>query len=333
MIALENVSARHGSLALANATLAWGPGIHSVIGRVEDGGTLLLALVAGARRARTGRTLVLGQSPGDSRVRQQVARVPLELSLPEGLRVDETLDVAAVIRGNQPGHAAERLATLGVESLAKRLVRSLSRGEMRAIALAEALTSSQVRVLLIEEPFCTIDPRAACQVAEALRAKARSGCAIICATASMRDASEIATDHLILRAGVVIGRVASLEPLMGFSPDGTEVVMLVGDVQQALALAAEIARAQDVCAVEHQGAVVRARGSDPLALARAAAHAAIEASVVVAELRLQPPTLEEARAASAGIAAATHANAYERMRTILSRAPEASTETDSARAR
>jgi ABC-type multidrug transport system ATPase subunit len=217
--------------------------------------------------------------------------------------------------------------------LAKRLVRSLSRGETRAIALVEALTSSQVRVLLIEEPFCAIDPRAACQVAEALRAKARSGCAIVVATASMRDASEIATDHIILKAGVVIGRVASLEPLMGFSPDGSEAVMLVGDVQQALALAAEIARAPEVSAVEHHGAVVRARGSDPLALARAAARAAIETRVAIAELRLQPPSLEEARAASAGIAAATHANAYERMRTSLSRAPAGSTETDPARAR
>jgi ABC-type multidrug transport system ATPase subunit len=310
MIAFDRVSAGRAPRSLANVTLEWGAGVHSIVGRAEDGGPLVLVLMARGGRLRAGSIRVLDGAPGDGRTRKRVAHVPIEAALPDGLRVDEMLDVATTLRGDPPADATERLAALGIEMLARRSVRSLSHGETRAVALVEALTSRQVRVVLIEEPLSAIDGRAAGRLAEALRAKARTGCAVVFTTSSLRDAGELASDHVMMQGGAVIARVPSLETWMAAAPAGTSIVILVQDGPDARAVSARLAAEMDVSAVEHEGPVVRARGREPLALARAAGRAALDAGVVVLEIRIESPSLEDARIASAGIAAA----AYERAR-------------------
>jgi predicted ABC-type transport system involved in lysophospholipase L1 biosynthesis ATPase subunit len=60
MISLDRVSARQTPLALASVSLTWGPGVHALVGASTDGGALLLAIVAGAARVRSGQVRVLG---------------------------------------------------------------------------------------------------------------------------------------------------------------------------------------------------------------------------------------------------------------------------------
>lgn len=229
MIALEAVAARRAPLALAKLTLSWGPGAHAVVGTAGDGGPLLLSLVAGRERMRSGRVQVLGGRPDDAQVRPRIALVPREPTLPESLRVRDVLTVAAELRGDPRSDPAERLAALGVEALAPRPVRTLAPEEAHAVALAEALTSSRVRVLLVEEPLVGLDPRAAPRVPDLLRGRARDGCAVLVATASLRDAGELADDHLLLRAGTVAGQAASLAELAAFSPEGVRVRVVSTD--------------------------------------------------------------------------------------------------------
>ncbi len=317
MIALVGVAARRSPLALASVSQEWGPGVHSVVGAAGDGAPLLLALVGGVARPRAGQITVLGGAPTDRAVRTRVARMALEPLLPDALRVHEALDVAAGIRGEPARDAAERLAGLGIETLADRAVRSLSRAEARAVTLAEGLTSSCVRVLLLEEPLVAMDPRAVGRIPEALRAAAREGRSVVVATASLRDASELADDHVLLRAGAVVARAASIEALAGFSPDGGRLCIVAHDDRSAQVMAARLAREAVVEAVERSGTSVRVRGRDPTALAEAVCRAAVETDSELAEIRVDPPSLEEARAAGAGIAAATFEAAYARTRDAL----------------
>jgi ABC-type multidrug transport system ATPase subunit len=283
-------------------TVSWEAGVHSVLGTPADGGPLLLALLGGAARARSGRIEVLGGLPGAPGVRRQVARVPLEVSLPDALRVDESLEVAAAIRHDAAQTPEKRLAALGVETLASRRVRSLSRAEARAVALAEAVTSTCVRVILVEEPFVAMDPRASARLPELLRARAHGGCAVIVETASPRDAAELADDHLLLRAGAVLGHAASMEELAGLSPDGARLRLVARDAEDARALAAALAADPDVQAVEHQGATLTARGASVTLLARAAERAVGRAEREVTEMRLDAPSLEQAQASATRLA-------------------------------
>jgi ABC-2 type transport system ATP-binding protein len=280
----------------------------------------MLALLAGMARPRAGRVRVLGGEPADPRVRRGVAHVPLDVALPEGIVVDEVLDIAAEIRGDARQPAAERLAALGVESLARRPVRTLTRGESRAVALAEALTSS-ARVLLVEEPLVSLDPRAISRLPKALRSRANDGAAVVVSTASVRDAGEIGDHHLLLRGGVVVGEAASLAALAEFTPSGTRVRVTTND---PAALSAALAREAAVEAVarnlEHGSVVARGRGI--AALADAVARAVVESGVEVSSMRFEPPTLEEARAAAAGAAAATYRAAFESARAAAARVSE-----------
>jgi ABC-type multidrug transport system ATPase subunit len=240
--------------------------------------------------------------------------------MPKELSVREVLDLAATLRGEPARGADERLGTLGIEALSARRVSSLSLPEIRAVALCEALTSARVRVLLVEEPFVSLDPRAASGFAAAARACALDARVVVVATASLGDASELADDHVLLRGGTVVGQAASLELLAGYAPPGAQ--LLVSTTEPAAVLAA-LAREPGVEGVERRDGAVVARGSDGIALAEAAGRAVLASGADVSEMRLEPPTIEEARAAAAGIAKATYDAAYARTSAALGRPVEA----------
>jgi ABC-2 type transport system ATP-binding protein len=284
VIALDGVAARRRPLALASVSVEWGPGVHAVLGGREDGGELLLALIAGAVRPRSGRVTVLDGIPDDPAVRKRVSMVLLDPALPDALRVDETMALAAAVRGEPPRAASERLGVLGVESLATRPVRSLSLPEARAVALAEGVTSSRVSVLLVEEPLLSIDPRAAALLPQRLRARGADGCAVVVLTASARDASELADDHVILRRGAISARADAVEALSSGSQAGA-LRVVARDSHGARALVAALAREDDVDGVAQDGTSVVAHGRDAVNLARTVGRAIVGANVDVAEMR------------------------------------------------
>ncbi len=313
MIALRSVVARRAPLARASLTLGWGPGLHAIVGTVADGGPALLALLAGRERVRAGELRVLERSPDDAAVRPQIALVPMAPPLPEAMRVHEVLALAADLRGEPPTPAAQRLAALGIEALAPRTVRSLSHDEARAVTMAEALTSTRVRVLLLDEPLVSLDPRAAGRLPALLRERARQGMAIVLATASVRDAGELADDHVVLHGGALLGHAATLDALAAFTPSGARMRVLASD---PLALVAALAREAEIEAVARRDGVVVARGKDAHLLAQAVGRAVLAAGVELVEMRLEPPSLDDARAAVAGVAQGTFEAA--RVRTVAS---------------
>jgi ABC-2 type transport system ATP-binding protein len=315
VIALEAVSARRTPFAIENVSLTWGPGVHALVGAPADGGGLLLAVVAGLVRARKGRVQVLGAKPTDRGVRERIALVPLEPQLPEAMRVCDVLALAATIRGDMAADPVERLAALGIEALGARRTTTLSREESRAVALAEAMTSARVRVVLLEEPLVCVDPRAVASLTRTLRERARDGCAVVMATASVRDACELADNQVLLHRGNVVGQTAALDLLAGFAPHGARVRVVTSD---ARALLAALAREPEVDAIAHRDGAVLARGADALAIARAAARAVVESGIDIFEMRIESPTVDEARAATTGVATATYDAAYARTRAALS---------------
>jgi ABC-2 type transport system ATP-binding protein len=320
LITLQQVTAPRRHPVVRDVSLSWGPGVHALVGAPADGGPLLLSVIAGAVTPGSGVVRVLEGGPNDPLVRGRIAHVPLQPSLPEELRVHEVLDLAASLRGEPARSANERLATLGMETLSARRAGSLSLAEVRAVALCEALTSARVRVLLVEEPFVSLDPRAASGFAAAVRASALDARVVLVATASLGDASELADDHVLLRGGSVAGQAASLEMLAGYAPQGAQLVVLT---TEPAALLAALAREPGVVGLARRDGAVVARGIDALALAQAAGRAVLESGADVSEMRLEPPTIEDARAASAGIAKATYDAAYSRTSTALGRPVEA----------
>ncbi len=317
MIALTNVTARGESARgrvgamVRNVSTTWDRGVLAIVGTVGDGTSALLAVIAGAIRARTGQVIVGGKSPEDAR--SEIAHVPLDPTLPDALRVEEVCDLASSIRGEPARPATERLSVLGIEALAKRRVRSLSVGETRAVALAIALTSS-AKVLLVEEPLATLEPTAPGRVIEAIRARAAAGTVVVVTTASVRDATRIADRVLVLTAGVL----APLPAALAHANDGVVRLRIVvpsraDGTRGTSALVSALAEDAAIASVEthafapspsdpagaRAASTVIVSGRDLVAVAKSVANAAASARVDVETIESAVAPLETIRAAVA----------------------------------
>ncbi len=307
LVILENVTAREAPVALSPTTFTLAAGVHAFIGAPADGAGLALAAISGRARPRAGTVRVLGASPRDRATRTKIAHVGREIALPEVLRVFEVLEMAAAVRGEPAFDVRVRLERLGIEGLLTRKVRSLLPGEARAVALAEALTST-ARVILLDEPYVDVDPRAASRLAEAVRGRGRDTCVVV-ATASLREASELADDHLLFERGRFVHRTTALADVAARGAGPARLTAIVEDPRTLLAaLAAETAPVS----IEAGPRSVTVSGSDVVALADAIARAAIRANVEISSLRAEAPPLDELRASRASAAAAAYRAATER---------------------
>jgi ABC-2 type transport system ATP-binding protein len=281
---LDNVTLRVGR---RSSTPPLGSDFIGIIGAQKDGTALLFDVIDGSVAPRSGRVAVLGKPPHTER--QRIARVSLDAPLPDALYVSEVCDLAGELRGDPPVSAHERLAVLGLGTLARRRVRSLSLEERRGVALAIALSSKVASVLLIEEPLVAIDPVAPRLVIDALRERSRSGACVLITTASPRDASRLADSLAVLTAGIY----TPLEPgslHVGYPDEAGAALRVVvspshGNVGAAKLLTA-LAAAEAAVRVETQPArsgsvFLLVSGANLTALVRAVTHAIATARVDV----------------------------------------------------
>ncbi len=289
MIDCAKVASRHERVDLFPTTLGLDAGRHALLGRKEDGVSVLLACIGGALRHR-GNLAVLGGAPNAPKTRARAGYVPIDVELPDVLRVDEAISIARAIRKNARVDASSVLAPLGIESLAKRRVDSLDRGEVRAVALAEVLASPTVTVLCIEEPFVAMAPAAAAAMTRALAP--RSNVCLVIATASAHDASLFADDFALFDRGRLV-RIVTERPLTS-GHEAPCIRIVASDVR---ALASELAKKTEVEKLELRdvdgvrGIVVT--GADVRALAAAVNAAIIDAHADVQRIDTEHATLEE----------------------------------------
>jgi ABC-2 type transport system ATP-binding protein len=291
-VVMNAVVGRAPPLALAPLTMTLDNGVHALLGAREDGVALVLALLAGRARARAGLLRVLGSPPEDPRTARVIAYVPLDATLPDALRVHEALELAMHIRGVSMEPAEKRLDALGIGPLAARKVRSLAPDEVRAVAIAEALTSG-ARLVAIEEPLVRVDPRAVARIPDRMRERAEKGACVVFATSSSRDASELAEDVFCFQRGALIRRIPAREALAIPAPSpagaGASLHVLSSDPR---ALVAELAREPAAETLETRGRAVVARGPDLPALAAAVGRAIARAEVDVESMRTDAPPLD-----------------------------------------
>jgi ABC-2 type transport system ATP-binding protein len=288
VIAVEHLSAARKPEFLSRLSLNWGPGVHGVIALPSDGVRLLSSVLAGLVRPASGKVTVLGASPSSPHVRRCIAAIPVDVSLPSRLNVEEIFRVADVLRGDSAlREPVERLTTFGIERLLRRSVRSLSRAEVRAVAIAEALTAPSVKVLIVDDPLVHMEFRVVGAIPEALRSKSRDGCAVVVTTASLRDATAFADDFTFLRAGKVVDEMTSTSAASTFGVHG-EMMAVMRNEPDARALATALVSEPDVQGFDVKLSSIVVRGNDPIALGRALGHAAIEANVDIVELSATP---------------------------------------------
>jgi energy-coupling factor transporter ATP-binding protein EcfA2 len=304
VILVESLSATgdlpsaRGAATLRDVSFQAAGGVYAMLGAPHDGASLLLAVLAGVARPRTGRATTSGET----------FLVPLEIVLPEALRVDEICELATDLRGEPARSSTDTLRRLGLEHLAKRGAASLSVAEARAVALAIGLASS-ARVLLVEEPLSRIDAVASSHAVSAIREFADGGRTVLATTSSVRDASGLGDVLGVLTRGVYV----ALSPaLVHAGPRGAVVRVLLRGAEGARDGAARLVSALvptagvvtvDAGAGASEDAVtVVVRGPDILSVAAAVTTAAARERIEVLALEPEVAGIDGIRGALAALA-------------------------------
>lgn len=167
----------HDATALAAAS-AW----FGVIGANGSGKTSLLRALAGRLPIAGGRCTIDGVSCEDDRAARarMIGFAPPIETLPPAL---PGRDVIEIVAGNLD-HALKALGplrqALAIEGLLDRAIGRCSAGMRQRIALACAFADGK-RIVVLDEPFNWLDPVAAYDVREALRAMVDEGLTLVTA--------------------------------------------------------------------------------------------------------------------------------------------------------
>jgi lipopolysaccharide export system ATP-binding protein len=184
--------------------------IVGLLGPNGAGKTTTFRMLAGLLRPQRGEIRLDGgditRAPLWRRARAGLGYVPQQASIFRRLTVAENID--AGLRHLPRAARTERRATLlrdfDLAPLATARGETLSGGERRRVELVRAFARAP-RVLLVDEPFAGLDPRAATGIAEHLCRLAERGVGVLLTDHDVRQALEVCTRVYILAHGEVLG--------------------------------------------------------------------------------------------------------------------------------
>jgi ABC-2 type transport system ATP-binding protein len=187
----------------------------AILGQNGSGKSTLVRLLSTLLIADGGRARIFGHDLAreERAVRRLVNRVSVEASFFKRMSAAENLAYAARFYGLTPGTTRRRipeiLGRVGFPSdRASGPMEELSRGQQQKVALARALLTSPV-LLLLDEPTTGLDPRSKLEVQEFIREiRAAHDTTILLCTHDLAEAEALAD-----RVGILYGgRLLALEP-------------------------------------------------------------------------------------------------------------------------
>jgi len=176
----------------------------ALLGRNGAGKTTLLRILAGLSPFQRGSVGVFGHAPRSSEARQQLGFLGHGIGVYEDLSAVENLHFFARLCEVQNVTAAADcwLERVGLARVSKMPVRQFSRGMRQRLALARTFLNSP-RVLLLDEPFTSLDDRAIAMLGELLHEARQRGATILLSTHQLREALAIASHVALLENGTL----------------------------------------------------------------------------------------------------------------------------------
>jgi NitT/TauT family transport system ATP-binding protein len=204
----------------------------SVIGPSGCGKTTLLSLISGLLRPDRGRILDHGQEVlGPSRRRVLIFQGHLLFPWKTAAQnIEFVLKARGVPRGNRRGQALQYLQQVKLESYADAYPQELSGGMQQRIGIARAL-AAEPDILLLDEPFSSVDVMAKCAIIDELKMIAeRMAKTVILVTHNLEEAFYIGHRIYLMASGP--GRIAATFDLPETKPDQLISLGLCGEFQE-----------------------------------------------------------------------------------------------------
>ncbi len=177
-----------------------------LLGPNGAGKSTLLRILAGIHRAGGGVIKINGARASfrDGDVRRQVGFVSHETFLYDALTARENLLFFGRLYGvTEKGEIARALEEVGLSRFADRPVGGFSRGMAQRLTLARARLH-RPPLLLLDEPFTGLDPVAAADLENTLRAFRSVGGAFVMATHDLAHVVGTGSRLLVLRKGQIV---------------------------------------------------------------------------------------------------------------------------------
>jgi heme exporter protein A len=201
-IELQHVWKYYGDYpALRDYTLEVGAGsCCALLGRNGAGKTTLLRILAGLSPFQRGEVRVFGNAPRSAAARQQLGFLGHGIGVYEDLTARENLRFFAGV-GSAIHSAVETwLERVGLARVANIPVRQFSRGMRQRLALARTFLHGP-QVLVLDEPFTSLDDRAIQMLSELLGEARKRGATILLSTHQLREALAIASHVALIENG------------------------------------------------------------------------------------------------------------------------------------
>ena len=203
-IALEDTWKFYGEYpALRALTLRLDEGTCcALLGRNGAGKTTLLRVLAGLTPYQRGSVSVFGSSPRSREAKRQLGFLGHGIGVYEDLSARENLKffAGACEMRDVAGTASAWLERVALSRVADLPVRQFSRGMRQRLALARTFLHAP-RLLLLDEPFTSLDDRAIAMLSELLMEARQRGATVLLSTHQLREALAIASHVALLENG------------------------------------------------------------------------------------------------------------------------------------
>nr|WP_239452025.1 ABC transporter ATP-binding protein [Frondihabitans sp. PAMC 28766] len=213
VLSLSGLVKRYGTkVAVEDVDLEVRAGsFYGIVGPNGAGKTTTLSIATGLLRPDAGTVTILGTdvwSPTEAaKAKRSLGVLPDRLRLFDRLTGAQFLYYAGTLRGLDGATARKRSADLadafGLHDALGRLVGDYSVGMTKKVALAAAIIHSP-RVLILDEPFESVDPVSAATVTEILQRYVRGGGTVLLSSHSMDLVERICDNVAVIVDGHVL---------------------------------------------------------------------------------------------------------------------------------
>lgn len=200
------------TIALDAVTLSIGDGVTGVYGPNGSGKSTLLRVIAGLLRPARGVVSYDGvaRRSADESIRRRIGYSGHASGLYGQLTVGENLELFGALAGAAPARVDTVLDAVGLADRRTARIDELSAGLKRRASIARALIHDP-EILILDEPFATLDNEAADRVTAAIKAWRAPGRSAVIATHGAKRLKSFAEGTVVLRRGLVVADRQTVE--------------------------------------------------------------------------------------------------------------------------